>query len=389
MSLASQPIPSFDLHRNYARVKDEINAAVARVLESQQFIMGSEVSSFEAEAASFLGAHRAIACASGSDALVLSMMALDLKPGDEVITTPFSFFATVSCITRAGATPKFVDVDPATYNIDLSRLSEAITDRTRAMIPVHLFGQMVPLEQAEKELAERHITVVEDSAQAFGSWRRVGDRMIMAGAWGDLGCYSFFPTKNLGCYGDAGMVTARDDRTADRIAKLRVHGAGKQYFHEEVGLNSRMDALQAAILRVRLAHLPQWIEERRAIAERYRLLFEQANLTEFVTPPAELQGNCHTYHQYVIRAKKRDELMAFMAENGVATRVYYPQSLHLQKCFASFGGRPGQFPVSEQLTQEVLALPMFPELTADEQARVVETMSKFYRKQQLLSPSGS
>ena len=374
-------IPSFDLTRNYARVKEEINVAVLRVLETQHFILGPEVEALERELSAYLEVKNAVGCASGTDALVLAMMALDLKPGDEVITTPFTFFATVSCITRCGGTPLFADVDPVTYNIKSEDILAKITPRTKAVLPVHLFGQMCPLEEIKDELASRNIALVEDCAQAIGAHRMIGGRVARSGSVGKIGCFSFFPTKNLGCYGDGGMVAIADDEElAARIRRLRVHGAGTTYFHDEVGINSRLDALQAAILRVRLRHLEGWNEERRIVAGRYMMLFGEKGLLDFITPPAELPGGRHVYHQYVVRAKHRDELMKYLAERGITTRVYYPLPLHLQRCFANLGYKKGDFPVAEALADDVLALPMFPELLPEEQERIVSEIAGFYAK---------
>ena len=374
-------IPSFDLTRNYARVKEEINVAVLRVLETQHFILGPEVEALERELSAYLEVKNAVGCASGTDALVLAMMALDLKPGDEVITTPFTFFATVSCITRCGGTPVFADVDPVTYNIKSEDILAKITPRTKAVLPVHLFGQMCPLEEIKDELASRNIALVEDCAQAIGAHRMIDGRVARSGSVGKLGCFSFFPTKNLGCYGDGGMVAIADDEElAARIRRLRVHGAGTTYFHDEIGINSRLDALQAAILRVRLRHLEGWNEERRIVAGRYMMLFGEKGLLDFITPPAELPGGRHVYHQYVVRAKHRDELQKYLAERGITTRVYYPLPLHLQRCFAYLGYKKGDFPTAEALAGDVLALPMFPELLPEEQERIVSEIAGFYAK---------
>ena len=377
--MTAQKIPMLDLKRNYARIRQEITDAVTEVLESQAFILGPEVSAFEDDCSAYLDGARAIGCASGTDALVLALMSLDVGPGDEVITTPYSFFATVSCITRLGAVPVFADVDPVTYNIDLQQVLSRLTPKTKAVLPVHLFGQMAPMEEIADELERRGVAIVEDAAQAFGSWRKIRGDIVRAGTFGAVGCYSFFPTKNLGGYGDGGMLATNDDRLADRLRKLRVHGAGTTYFHDEVGLNSRLDSLQAAILRVRLRHLEEWNEERRVIADRYRLLFAERDLLDLVHPPVELDGNYHIYHQYAPRVQDRDALEAFLEAEGIGCRVYYPLSLHRQKCFAFLGYGAGDCPVSEQLSRETLALPIFPELTADEQIRIADAIARFYR----------
>lgn len=378
--MSTKKLPTLDLKRNYARIREEIHQVLDEVLESQYFIMGPTLREFEENVESYLPVPHAMGCASGSDALLLALMALGVGPGDEVITSPFTFFASVSCITRLGATPVFVDVDPQTYNMRTDQVLEKISERTRAVIPVHVFGQMVPMEEIEEELAARGIPIVEDAAQAFGTWRKKGDEIRRAGSAGTLGCFSFFPTKNLGGYGDGGMVTSTDPTLAERVRSLRVHGAGKTYFHEEVGLNSRLDAMQAAVLKVKLRHVDQWNEERRLAADRYATLFAEKGLGDLVRPPVELEGNFHIYHQYVIRCEKRDELMAFLDGEGITSRVYYPLSLHLQKCFSFLGGKEGDFPVSEELTRQVLALPMFPEITGEEQEWVVDSMARFYRQ---------
>ncbi len=377
--MPARRLPTLDLKRNYDRVRDEIRQAVDKVLESQHFILGPEVRAFEEEVARTLGVPHAIACASGTDALVLALMALKVGPGDEVITTPYSFFATASCITRVGARPVFVDIDPGTYNMDIGQVLESITPKTRAVIPVHLFGQMVPVEELLPELGKRGIAMVEDTAQAFGACRQVGDRIYRAGAVGDLGCISFFPTKNLGAYGDGGMVTSTKEDLAKSLKSLRVHGSTETYFHDTVGINSRLDEIQAAILRVRLRHLQEWNEERRQAAARYALLFREYGLQEQVLPPVEAAGNTHIYHQYVVRCRNRDALQAFLESEGISTRIYYPLCLHLQPCFSDLGYAEGDFPQAEALSRECLALPIFPELKAEEQEWLVSSMAEFYR----------
>jgi dTDP-4-amino-4,6-dideoxygalactose transaminase len=383
-------LPILDLKRSYAAIEDEVREALERVFKSQEFILGPEVRAFEEDVESYLEKGIAVGCASGTDALLLALMALDVGPGDEVVTTPYSFFATASCVTRLGAVPVFADIDPATYNIDLESAAAKFTAKTKVFLPVHLFGQTVPVEEIAAFCRDRGVAVVEDAAQAFGSWRRPADAktagaeaaqaILRAGVMGDIGCCSFFPTKNLGACGDAGMVVAADPRAGERLRKLRVHGAGTTYLHEEVGLNSRLDAIQAAVLRVKLRRLEEWNAERRVLADRYRLLFGAKGLVgEHVTLPAELDGNHHIYHQYVIRAGRRDELMAFLEERGISPRVYYPLPLHLQKCFAHLGYREGDFPESERLAQESLALPIFNGLLAEEQERLVDAIAKFFR----------
>ena len=376
--MTNSTIQSFDLKRNYARVRGEIADAIQRVLDSQSFILGAEVQSFESDIQRYLEVDTAVGCASGSDALLLALMALGVGKGDEVITTPFSFFATASCITRVGATPVFVDVEEDGYNLRSDQILEKITHKTKAVLPVHLFGQMCRLEEVLPQLQEKGIATVEDCAQAFAAHRIVDGVIHRAGTWGDVGCFSFFPTKNLGGYGDGGMITTNNADTAHRLKSLRVHGSSQTYFHDEVGLNSRLDALQAAILAVRLRHIEEWTEERRRIAARYALLFGEKGLLDRIYIPLEMEGNRHTYHQYVARFEKRDELKAYLDTKNVVTRVYYPLCLHQQPCFSYLGGKEGDCPVAERLTREVLALPMYPELQEDEQVRVVEAIADFY-----------
>ena len=377
-------VPILDLRRAFEDIRPEVRAAVERIFDTQAFILGKEVRTFEEHVEAYLDLPEdgaAIGCASGSDALLLALMALDVQPGDEVITTPYTFFATASAVTRLGAVPVFADIEPDTYNVSLADVERKITPKTKVFLPVHLFGQMVPLEKIAPLLKERGIKIVEDAAQAFGSWRRIENKIVRAGTMGDVGCTSFFPTKNLGGCGDGGMMMTSNPELATRLRKLRVHGEGSTYFHEEVGLNSRLDALQAAILDVKLPHLEAWNEERRSLAAYYRLCFESRGLTgeERIRLPLELEGNYHIYHQYVIRTPKRDELMAWLEERGIAARIYYPLPLHLQPCFAFLGGRPGDCPEAERLSHEALALPIFPGLKAEEQERLVDAVAEFVR----------
>ena len=376
-------VPILDLSRSFNDIKPEVFAAMERIFNAQSFILGHEVKTFEEHCDSYLGVPEGscVGCASGTDALLLALMSVDIKPGDEVITTPFTFFATSGTIARLGAVPVFADVDPSTYNVDIEMAMSKITSRTKAFLPVHIFGQMAPIEGIVSEFHERGILTIEDAAQAFGATRFADGGILRAGIVGDVGCYSFFPTKNLGGCGDGGMVVTSNKDRAERLRKLRVHGSGTTYYHDEVGINSRLDAIQAAILDIKLKHLEEWNEERRKIAEYYKLLFKTHDVQEFVTAPSELEGNYHIYHQYVVRVReKRDELMDYLNAEGIAVRVYYPLPLHLQPCFAYLGYKAGDFPVSEKLASEVLALPVFPGLTQDEQEALVEKIAKFFRK---------
>ncbi len=376
-------VPILDLSRSFGEIKPDVFAAMERIFDAQSFILGQEVKTFESHCDSYLDVpeNSCVGCASGTDALLLALMSCDIKPGDEVITTPFTFFATSGTVARLGAVPVFADVDPQTYNINIEQAMTKITERTKIFLPVHLFGQMAPIEGVISEIHERNILTVEDTAQAFGATRFADGKILRAGTVGDVGCFSFFPTKNLGGCGDGGMVVTRDKDRAERLRRLRVHGSGATYYHDEIGINSRLDAIQAAILDIKLKHLEAWNEERRKAADYYRLLFKSNDLNEFITAPTELDGNYHIYHQYVVRvSEKRDELMQYLNAEGFAVRVYYPLPLHLQPCFSYLGCKAGDFPVSEQLSREVLALPIFPGLKADEQESLVAAMRKFFRK---------
>ena len=375
-------LPILDLTRSFNAIKPEIWVALERIFDAQSFILGREVETFERHCDKYLEVPEgsSVGCASGTDALLLALMAEDIKPGDEVITTPFTFFATAGAVARLGGVPVFADIDPVTYNIDINDAMSRITAKTKIFLPVHLFGQMTPIEGVIDELHGRGIKIVEDTAQAFGAFRNVGGKILRAGAVGDIGCYSFFPTKNLGGCGDGGMMLSRDKDTADRLRRLRVHGSGTTYYHDEIGINSRLDAIQAAILDIKLKHLEAWNEERRRIADYYRLLFKTNGLNDVIVPPVELDGNYHIYHQYVIRVKeRRDELMSYLNAEGFGVRVYYPLSLHLQPCFKYLGYHEGDLPNSEKLTHEALALPVFPGLEANEQEALIEAIRKFFR----------
>ena len=370
-------IPILDLSVQHLQIADEIAAAVTRVLGSQKFILGPEVRELEQELAQYCSCAEAIGCASGSDALLLALMACDVGPGDEVITTPFSFFATVGSIVRLGAKAVFVDIDSATFNMDVSQVQSAMTKRTKAILPVHLFGQCAEMETINELARNANMRVIEDAAQAIGAEYR-GRR---AGSLGEIGCFSFYPSKNLGGAGDGGLLTTNDPELAETLRILRTHGAKQKYYHERLGINSRLDSLQAAILRVKFRYLDQWADARRANAKRYRELFRDAGLgsSDYVQLPVESDGSVHVYNQFVIRARDRDRLKAWLAERGVGTEIYYPVPLHLQACFKDLGYKNGDFPESERAALEALAIPVYPELSANAQTYVVETISSFYR----------
>jgi dTDP-4-amino-4,6-dideoxygalactose transaminase len=376
------PVPALDLKAQYQSIRAEIDEVVRQVIESQYFILGPEVANFEAEAAAYCGAKHAIGCASGSDALLLPLLALGIGAGDEVVTSPYSFFATAGAVWRTGARPVFVDIEPDTYNIDPARIEAAITPRTKAIIPVHLYGQVADMDPINAIAAKHGIAVIEDAAQAIGA----GYHGRRAGTLGHAAAFSFYPSKNLGGFGDAGMVTADDPGLAKSVARLRVHGMEPKYHHHEVGFNSRLDALQAAILRVKLRHLDDWTEGRRAVAARYRELFTEDGLDGIITPPSERDGYHHVFNQYVVRvpADARDALRTHMAARKVGTEIYYPIPLHLQVCFASLGHKPGDFPLAEAAANETIALPMYPELTDEALRHVVGSIGEFFENQAIL-----
>lgn len=367
-------VPLLDLKAQYAAIQDELHAAVERVMSSQQFILGPDVSKLEDEVARYSQTRYAVGCASGSDALLLALMALGIHAGDEVVTTPYSFFATASSITRLGARPVFVDIEPRTYNIAPDRLEAAITPHTRAIMPVHLFGQCADMGVVTK-IGERYeIPVVEDAAQSIGA----EDRGRRAGSIGTIGCFSFYPSKNLGGAGDGGMLTTSDDALAERLRILRVHGSKISYHHSMIGINSRLDSIQAAVLRVKLLYLDGWLDARRKMAERYNRLFENAGLTDRVILPAARGDVRHTFNQYVIRVgQHRDALARHLKENKIGTNIYYPVPLHMQECFRYLGYKEGDFPEAEAAARETLALPIYPELSAEQQQHVVAAIHNF------------
>jgi dTDP-4-amino-4,6-dideoxygalactose transaminase len=367
-------IPLLDLKAQYASIRTEIRDAIDRVCDSQHFILGPEVVAFEKAVASFCGAKFAVGVSSGTDALLAALMAVRTGPGDEVITTSYSFFSTAGVISRLGASPVFVDIDPRTFNIDASVVASKITSRTKAVMPVHLFGvcaQMDPIVEAAKE---HGIYVIEDAAQAIGARDAQGKS---AGTIGHMGCFSFFPSKNLGAFGDGGMVVTDDERLAETLRVLRVHGGKPKYYHRIIGGNFRLDALQAAILKVKLQHLSSWTEARRRNAERYRILFERTGLLTRVSLPEDVPG--HIYNQFVVRLPDRNRLRSFLSERGVETEIYYPVPLHLQECFLELGHSEGDFPCAEEAARDSLALPIYPEMTEIQQEYVVSQIREFYR----------
>ena len=385
-------VPLLDLRRQYEGIREEVLAAIARVCDSQSFILGPEVEALEREIAALTSAADGVGCASGTEALWLALVAAGVKPGDAVITTAFSFFASASAIVRAGATPVFVDVDPGTLNLDATLVGRHLRDRQartqeprsiRAILPVHLYGQCADMDRFDRIAQEFEVAIVEDAAQAIGAeWSGRS-----AGSLGVTAAFSFYPTKNLSAYGDAGIVTTTCPRMAERMRQLRNHGSPRRYYHYEFGWNGRMDAIQAAVLRVKLAHISDWNDRRRQHAATYDRLFASAGLTSQQTSkeggaPVRLLARSplakHVFHQYVIRAQRRDDLRKFLADRKIGSEVYYPLPLHLQPAFSYLGLKAGDMPVSEQAAKEVLALPMFPELTEPEIARVVESVADFY-----------
>jgi len=376
-------VPFFDLAVQFKSIENEIKSALDEVFQNQQFIMGPKVQVLEEAMAQYCRTRYAVGVASGSDALLLSLMALGIGMGDEVLLPPFTFFATAGSVSRLGATPVFVDIDRESYNIDPSKIEEKVTGKTKAIIPVHLFGQCANMDPLLKIAKERKLFVIEDAAQALGAEYQpnVGSKGRRAGQIGDLGCFSFYPTKNLGAFGDAGMVVTDNPGLAEKVRLLRVHGSQPKYFHKSIGINSRLDTIQAAILLVKFKYLEKWTAERQKKAERYQGLFQDLlSSVKGLTLPTVQYQNRHIFHQYVIRVPERDRLKQFLKEEGIGTDIYYPVPLHLQECYSFLKYRRGDLPNSEKASEEVLALPIFPELTADQQGVVVSRIKTFYKR---------
>jgi dTDP-4-amino-4,6-dideoxygalactose transaminase len=367
-------VPLLDLKTQYTCIQSEIMKVIEEVCAQQSFILGSHVEQLEEALAKFLGTKHAVGVASGSDALLLSLMELDIQPGDEVLTVPFTFFGSTGVISRLHARPVFVDVCADTFNLDPKQLADKITPRTKAILPVHLFGQCADME-AINEVADGHgIPVIEDACQAIGAARN-GTK---AGAFGRTGCFSFFPSKNLGAFGDGGLITTHDPEVAERLRLMRVHGSRSEYHHHLIGMNSRLDALQAAVLQVKFQYLADWTTKRQNNAGSYRRLFYEHGLEDRITLPVVAPGNTHVYNQFTIRTPKRDDLSVYLTKKNIGNRIYYPVPLHLQECYEALGYQKGAFPVAEQAAKEVLSLPIYPELTSDQITYVAKTIKQFF-----------
>jgi dTDP-4-amino-4,6-dideoxygalactose transaminase len=366
-SAARTPVPLLDLEAQYRPLRDEILAAMTRVCDGQRFIMGPEVEALERELAAYLDVRHAIAVSSGTDAILAALMVLGIGPGDEVVTTTYSFFATAGCVARVGATPVFVDIDPVTFNLEPAAVRAALTPRTRAILPVHLYGLCADMDPITAAAREHGIAVIEDAAQAIGSTYK----KRQAGSIGTIGCFSFFPSKNLGAFGDGGLVTTNDAALAHEVRLVRNHGAEPKYFHKRIGANFRLDALQAAVLRVKLPHLARWTAMRQANAARYDELLTSAGIAARVVTPSVPSDCGHIFNQYIVRVPDRDRVRAFLADRGIGTEIYYPLPFHLQECFAGLGHHRGDFPHAEAAAASTIALPIYAELTAGQQAAVV------------------
>ena len=367
------PVPLLDLRAQHATIRDDVVGAMMQVVDDQAFILGSPVERLEQAVAELSNTRFAVGCANGTDALLLSLRALDVKHGDEIVTTPFTFFATAGAIHNVGARPVFADIDPETFNISPQSATSVVTGRTKAIIPVDLFGQLAPIDAIRAALPD--LPIIEDAAQSIGATRRVGDKTVRAGEAATIGTFSFFPSKNLGGYGDGGMMVTQDENLATRLRRLRVHGGLKTYFHDEVGYNSRLDALQAAVLLAKLPHLESWSAARRRNAECYNAAF--ADFEDVKTPTID-PANVSIYNQYTLRVSKRDELQEHLKRKGIGSSVYYPLPLHLQPCFAYLGYSEGAFPESEKAAKEVVSLPIYPELTKAQLDEVIGAVREFY-----------
>jgi dTDP-4-amino-4,6-dideoxygalactose transaminase len=372
----SVKVPILDLKAQFRSIRQEVLKSIEKVCDEQGFVLGPRVQKLEEALAKFVGTSQAVGVASGSDALLLSLMELGVGPGDEVITTPFTFFSTAGVISLLHARPVFVDIRPDTFNINPDELEDAITDRTKAIIPVHLFGQCAEMEKINQIAAPKGIRVIEDACQAIGAARNG----VRAGGFAYTGCFSFFPSKNLGGFGDGGLITTHEPDLADRLRALRVHGSNSDYHHHLIGMNSRLDALQAAVLQVKLKYVEGWTNKRRLNAERYQECFQDAGLLDRITLPYVDRANYHVYNQFTIGTPERDQLGAYLTQHGVGNKIYYPVPLHLQECYQELGYRPGQFPMSEKAAKEVLSIPIYSELTSDQIAYVVETIKGFFQK---------
>ena len=369
-------VPLLDIPLSYKEVLADVEKNINAVIKSGYFILGPVVEELEQKIVTYCEAKYAVGVSSGTDALLISLMAAGIKEDDEVITTPFTFFATAGSISRLGAKPVFVDIEPDTFNIDTKQIEENITRKTRAILPVHLYGQCVDMDPVLDLAQKYNLVVIEDAAQAIGSEYK-GRR---AGSMGDYGCFSFFPTKNLGGFGDGGMVTMNSEELYEQVKILRVHGSHPKYYHKMIGGNFRLDAIQAAVVLAKLKYLDKWTEKRRANAQTYNRLFKEMGMTDSLTLPSEVIPH-HVYNQYVIRVKdKRDELRSFLGENNISTEIYYPLPLHLQDCYLSLGYKKGNLPESEKAADETIALPIFPELTTDQLEYVVATITHFLKK---------
>ncbi len=386
-------VPLLDLKAQYLTIKPEIDAALIRMAESQNLILGAEVDLFEKNVAAYLDVKHAIGVSSGTDALLIALMAIDLKPGDEVIIPTYSFFATAGVVSRMNAKPVFIDSDPVTFNLDPEKIKPLINKKTKAIVPVHLYGQSCEMDKIMEIAREYNLKVIEDAAQSIGTQYKDGRKV---GNIGHIGCFSFYPSKNLGCFGDGGLVTTNDDKLADKLRILRVHGGNPKYYHKIIGGNFRIDAIQAAVLNVKLPHLDSWTKRRQENAGLYTKLFIENGLAEAegklkfdgknkVLLPEPVYKKCnlkyyHIYNQYVIRVESRDELRKFLTENEIGTEIYYPVPFHMQECFADLGYKQGDFPVSELCAKDTIALPIYPELTTDQIEFTVQTIKKFINK---------